>query len=194
MLDSILNRILFIIIILTSFSCEDAEFELDNIFDPDNLGLDAPALFFHPKETFAGVGDIIEIDLYSYKMDPASAAYLKIKHTQNGIRLLDVQADDFFQGDNEPIIHWEPLPGDEQPSYIDIQIYYLPDMNSIQADGGTWSLAKIKFEAQSKGIIDLKYIIATDSLEEVGPYTELRNFNNQPLIINDFESGSITIE
>ena len=192
MLDSILNRILFIIIILTSFSCEDAEFELDNVFDPDNLGLDAPALFFHPTVISAEVGDTIEVDLYSYQMDPASAGYLKIKYTQTGnnITLLNVQADDFFKGDNEPIIHWE----EEQQSYIDIQIYYLPDMNSQQANGGTWSLAKVQFEAQNKGEIHLKYITAADSLAEVGPYTELRKFNNQSVNINDYGTGLINVE
>tara|TARA_B100000003_G_scaffold206503_2_gene222161 strand:+ start:2358 stop:2945 length:588 start_codon:yes stop_codon:yes gene_type:complete len=195
MLDSILNKfvkILFFIIILISFSCEDAEYELDNIFDPDNMGLDAPALFFHPNDINVELGDTIEIDLYSYKMGPASAAYLKIKYTQ-GIRLLNVQSDDFFQGDNQPLIHWD-LP-EEQESYLNIQIYYLPDMNSIQAEGGTWSLAKIQFIAEINRKVYLDYIVAADSSEgENGPYTELRNFNNQPLIINDYGDAEINIE
>ena len=39
-------------LVILSVSCEDAEYELDNPFDPSNMALDPPALFFHPPEYF----------------------------------------------------------------------------------------------------------------------------------------------
>jgi len=174
---------------LLLFSCEDAEYSLDNSFDPKNLGLDPPALFFHPTIVNVTVGNPIEIDLYSYNMDPSAAAYLKIKYDRTIVKLGPdtVVAGDFFQGDNEPFLYWE-----EDSSYLDIYLYYLPDMNSDQSSGGTWSLAKIQFIAEQTGEFQLKYITEADAEEE--PYTELRNANNEPVIINDFGTGSINVE
>ena len=176
------------------FSCEDAEYSLDKTFDPENLGLEAPALFFHQTIVDVLVDDPIEIDLYSYNMDPAAAAYLRIRYDRKIVELRPetedekpVEAGDFFQGDNEPFLYWE-----EDSSYLDIYLYYLPDMNSDQSSGGTWSLAKIQFIAEQTGEFQLKYITEADAEEE--PYTELRNANNEPVIINDFGTGSINVE
>jgi len=32
------------------YSCEDVNYQLDNEFDPENLGLSSPTIFFHPPE------------------------------------------------------------------------------------------------------------------------------------------------
>ena len=50
------------------FSCEEANYELDNPFDPENMDLDPPALFFHPPEINATVGDPISVELYGLKL------------------------------------------------------------------------------------------------------------------------------
>lgn len=181
---------------LSLFSCEDAEYSLDKTFDPENLGLEAPALFFHQTIVDVLVDDPIEIDLYSYNMDPAAAAYLRIRYDRKIVELRPetedekpVEAGDFFQGDNEPFFHWDTLPD----SHLGIFLYYLPDMNSDQSSGGTWSLAKVHFIAKQKGWFKLEYMTEADVGEEQ-PYTELRNANNEPVIINDFGTGEVNVE
>ena len=61
------------------FSCEEANYELDNPFDPENMDLDPPALFFHPSEINATVGASILVELYGLKLDPAAAAHLDVR-------------------------------------------------------------------------------------------------------------------
>jgi hypothetical protein len=45
-------------------SCEEAEYELDNPYDPANMDLDPPALFFHPPEINDTMNDTISVELY----------------------------------------------------------------------------------------------------------------------------------
>ena len=61
---------------------------------------------------------------------------------------------------------------DEQ-GVLDIFIYYLPDMESDQNEGGTWSLATIYFSPLSTGESELLY----------GPNTRLRDANNDSVKI-----------
>ena len=68
-------KVLGLTLVILSFSCEDAEYELDNPFDPSNMDLDPPALFFHPPEISANVGDAISVELYGLKLNPAAAAH-----------------------------------------------------------------------------------------------------------------------
>ena len=42
--------------ILLAFSCEDADYDLDNPYDPTNMDLDPPALFFHPPDVSTSLG------------------------------------------------------------------------------------------------------------------------------------------
>ena len=51
-----LFHILGFVVVLV-ISCNDASYELDNEFDPENLGLDPPTIFFHPAELSLTVGD-----------------------------------------------------------------------------------------------------------------------------------------
>ena len=73
---------------------------------------------------------------------------------------------------------------DIQDGTLDIFIYYLPDMNSNQNDGGTWSIATIFFRAKSGGEVELRY----------GTETKLRDANNNPVIIRDLGTGWVNIE
>jgi hypothetical protein len=72
---------------------------------------------------------------------------------------------------------------DEQ-GVLDIFIYYLPDMESDQNEGGTWSLATVYFSTLSTGESELLY----------GPNTRLRDANNDSVGIKDFGTGYINVE
>ena len=50
-------------------SCDDAEYQLDNEFDPENLGLSSPTIFIHPSE-FESIkdGESDTLELYCYKV------------------------------------------------------------------------------------------------------------------------------
>ena len=71
------------------FSCEDANYELDNPFDPENMDLEPPALFFHPPEINATVGDPISVELYGLKLDSSAAAHLDIRY-EWGLSLIHI--------------------------------------------------------------------------------------------------------
>ena len=73
--------------------------------------------------------------------NPAAAAQLSIRYEYEALEVDYVEAGPFFTGDNFPIeIVDEPSDGT-----LDIFIYYLPDMNSDQSEGGTWSIATVHF-------------------------------------------------
>jgi hypothetical protein len=72
---------------------------------------------------------------------------------------------------------------DEQ-GVLDVFLYYLPDMESDQNEGGTWSLATVYFSTLSTGESELLY----------GPNTRLRDANNDSVRIKDFGTGYINVE
>ena len=41
-----LAKVISLCLVVVTFSCEDADYDLDNPFDPINIDLDPPALFF----------------------------------------------------------------------------------------------------------------------------------------------------
>ena len=63
-------------IILLFISCNDASYNLDNEFDPENLGLDPPTIFFHPAEMSLTIGDTDSLELYCYEIDSVAGAHL----------------------------------------------------------------------------------------------------------------------
>ena len=65
-------------IILLFISCNDASYNLDNEFDPENLELDPPTIFFHPAEMSLTVGDTDSLELYCYEIDSVAGAHLQI--------------------------------------------------------------------------------------------------------------------
>ena len=56
-----LSKTCFATLIL--ISCEDAKYSLDNPFDPENIDLRPPALFFHPPEILTTIDTSIAIEL-----------------------------------------------------------------------------------------------------------------------------------
>ena len=163
-----------------SFSCQEAEYNLDNPFDPANMDLVPPALFFHPPKINASLGQVVSVELYGLELDSAAAAHLKVKYDWGRLKYEYITPNEFFTGINNPveiIIQEEGL--------LDIYIYYLPDMQSSQNEGGTWSLASIYFTAIAIGESDLEY----DPV-----ITILRDSNNDPVFINEFGMGKINID
>jgi len=172
-------KVLGITLAILSFSCEDAEYELDNPFDPSNMDLDPPALFFHPPEISANVGDAISVELYGLKLDPAAGAHLDIRYDWGSVTVDSVVPGPFFTGTNPPM----EITVDEQ-GILDVFIYYIPDISADQSQGGTWSIATVYFSTISTGESELLY----------GPNTTLRDANNDLVTINDYGSGYINVQ
>ena len=161
------------------FSCDEAKYDLDNPYDPENMDMDAPALFFHPPEIRASLGESISVELYGYKLNPAAAAHLEILYDWGSVKVDSVVPGFFFTGENDPVEIVMDADG-----ILDVFLYYLPDIDADQNEGGTWSLAKIYFTTLSKGESELVY----------GTNTQLRNANNNALNIKDYGKGFISVE
>ena len=164
---------------LLFFSCEDAVYELDNPFDPSNIDLDPPAIFFHPPEISAGVGESISVELYGLELDPAAGAHFDIRYDWGSVTVDSVVPGPFFTGENDPM----EITVDEQ-GILDVFMYYLPDIISEQSQSGTWSIATVYFSTISTGESELLF----------GPNTSFRDANNNLVTINDYGSGYINVE
>ena len=171
------KNILFLFFLV--FSCEEAKYSLDNPFDPNNMNLNPPALFFHPTQISTVIDTSISVELYGYELDPAAAAHFDIRYDWGSLTVDSVVAGPFFTGQNSPI----EITVDEQ-GILSIFIYYLPDMQNDQNNGGTWSIATIHFSTISTGESELLY----------GPETTLRDENNNIVTIKDFDPGYINVE
>ena len=161
------------------FSCEEAEYSLDNPFDPENMDLQPPALFFHPAQINTVIDTIISVELYGLELDPAAAAHIDIRYDWGSVTVDSVVPGPFFTGQNDPI----EITVDEQ-GILSIFIYYLPDMQTDQNNGGTWSIATVYFSTISTGESELLY----------GSNTILRDENNNAIDIKDFGAGYINVE
>ena len=164
---------------LLFFSCEDAVYELDNPFDPSNIDLEPPAIFFHPPEINADVGESISVELYGLELDPAAGAHFDIRYDWGSVTVDSVVPGPFFTGENDPM----EITVDEQ-GVLDLFMYYLPDMSSEQSQSGTWSIATVYFSTISTGESELLF----------GPNTTFRDANNNLITINDYGSGYINVE
>ena len=92
-------------IILLFISCNDASYNLDNEFDPENLELDPPTIFFHPAEMSLTIGDTDSLELYCYEIDSVAGAHLQIAFDSEIIEIDTVKYGDFFMnGNNAPIM------------------------------------------------------------------------------------------
>ena len=101
------KRLIYItgFIILLFISCNDASYNLDNEFDPENLGLDPPTIFFHPAEMSLTIGDTDSLELYCYEIDSVAGAHLQIAFDSEVIEIDTVKYGDFFMnGNNAPIM------------------------------------------------------------------------------------------
>jgi len=173
-------KINFISLIFILISCEDAKYKFDNKNDPLNMDLEPPALFFHPSkiETFINSHDSVEV--YGYKLDSAAAAHLEIIYDYGSIIIDSISPGPFFTNLNDPI---EVVI--EEGNKIQIYIYYLPNTETDQNSGGTWSLAKIYFSTiETSGTYGLEF----------GSNTKLRNADNDSVIVKTFGIGSIDVQ
>ena len=175
-----MERLLLVcIFLLPLLSCEDAQYSLDNPFDPENIDLRPPALFFHPPEILTTIDTSISIELYGLELGPAAGAHLDIRYDWGSVTVDSVIPGPFFSGQNNPM----EITVDEQ-GVLDIYLYYLPDAQSNQNEGGTWSLATVYFSTISTGESELLY----------GVNTILRDANNDSVRIKDFGKGYISVE
>ena len=161
------------------FSCNDAEYQLDNEFDPINLGLEPPAAFFHPGviDTLS-VGDTGSFQLYSYKITGVAGAHLNVLYDWGSITIDSVTLDPFFVNENnECIMFWE----DDQ-GMLDVFLFYHPTLNT-RTTSGTGSMASVHFRVMSDGISELVYGDSTRFVDEV----------NSPVTINEYGVGSIDV-
>ena len=85
----------------------------------------------------------------------------------------------FFAGKNNPM----EITVDEQ-GILNIYIYYLPDLQSDENEGGTLSLATVYFSTVSTGQSELLY----------GSNTTIVDSKNDSIRIKDFGKGYISVE
>ena len=170
---------IFIFFLFILFCCEEAEYSLDNPFDPENLDLTPPALFFHPSKINTVIDTTIAIEVYGLELDSSSAARLDIRYDWGSIVLESVVPGPFYSGNNNPM----EITVDEQ-GILDIFLFYVPDMDTDQNQGGTQSLATMYFSTISRGESELLF----------GENTTLINANNDSLNISEYGKGYVNVE
>jgi hypothetical protein len=171
-----------IFILFKTYACQEAEYTLDNPSDPENIDLEPPALFFHPPEIDVKKDTEVSVQIYGLDLPPASAAHIKIGYERTILEYVATEANEFFTGDNDPVVIDVHVPDEGN---LDIFLYYLPDLDSNQSQGGTWSLATIYFTTGAEG---------ESYLEFDTEITELRDFNNNSVLINEFGEGKINVD
>ena len=165
-------------IILLFISCNDASYNLDNEFDPENLGLDPPTIFFHPAEMSLTVGDTDSLELYCYEIDSVAGAHLQSAFDSEIIEIDRVKYGDFFMnGNNAPIMLTDK---GEEEGFLNIYLFYEPSLVSVSASG-TKSMAKVVFTVKDEGSAPLIYT----------PETVFRNQDNNTINLNTYGEGSI---
>ena len=175
-----LVRISLISLTWLLFSCQDAKYNFDNINDPLNMDLEPPALFFHPFEIETSINSHDSVEVYGYKLDSSAAAHLEIIYEYGSINIDSISPGPFFKNSNDPI---EIVV--DKPNRYNIYLYYLPNIDSDQNIGGTWSLAKIYFSTtETAGAYGLEF----------GSNTKLRDAKNDSVRIKTFGIGSINVQ
>ena len=165
-------------IILLFISCNDASYNLDNEFDPENLELDPPTIFFHPAEMSLTVGDTDSLELYCYEIDSVAGAHLQIAFDSEVIEIDTVKYGDFFMnGNNAPIMLTDK---GEEEGFLNIYLFYEPSLVSVSASG-TKSMAKVVFTVKDEGSAPLLYT----------QETVFRNPDNNTINLNTYGEGSI---
>ena len=165
-------------IILLSISCNDASYNLDNEFDPENLELDPPTIFFHPAEMNLTVGDTDSLELYCYEVDSVAGAHLQIAFDSEVIEIDTVKYGDFFMnGNNAPIMLTDK--GQEE-GFLNVYLFYQPSLTSVSVSG-TKSMAKVIFTVKDEGSAPLIYTTET----------VFRNPYNNTINLNTYGEGSI---
>ena len=169
-------------------SCNDASYELDNEFDPENLGLEPPTIFFHfPSgkvnsdgiaEIDLSVGDTDSIELYCYEVDSVGGAHLQIAFDSEVIMIDTVEHGEFFMnGNTAPIMITDQ--GQEE-GFLNVFLFYEPSLTSVSASG-TKAMARVIFTVKDEGSAPLVYT----------EQTVFRNPDNNTISLNTFGEGSV---
>ncbi|MCS5653663.1 MAG: hypothetical protein NZ825_13570, partial [Candidatus Marinimicrobia bacterium] len=133
-----LFHILGLVVVLI-VSCNDASYELDNEFDPENLGLEPPTIFFHfPSgkvnsdgiaEIDLSIGDTDSLELYCYEVDSVGGAHLQIAFDSEVIMIDTVKYGEFFMnGNTAPIMITDQ--GQEE-GFLNVFLFYEPSLTSV---------------------------------------------------------------
>jgi len=166
------------LVVVLIVSCNDARYELDNEFDPENLGLDPPTIFFHPAELSLTVGDTDSLELYCYEVDSVAGAHLQIAFDSEVIRIDTVKYGEFFMnGNSAPIMLTDE--GQEE-GFLNVYLFYEPSLTSTSASG-TEAMARVIFTAKDEGSAPLVYT----------QQTVFRNADNKTISLNTFGEGSV---
>ena len=169
---------IFGLVVVLVISCNDASYELDNEFDPENLGLDPPTIFFHPAELNLTVEDTDSLELYCYEVDSVAGAHLQIAFDSEVIRIDTVKHGKFFMnGNNAPIMLTDQ--GQEE-GFLNVYLFYEPSLTSTSSSG-TGAMARVIFTVQDEGSAPLVYT----------QQTVFRNPENNTISLNTYGEGSI---
>jgi len=169
---------IFGFVVVLVISCNDASYELDNEFDPENLGLDPPTIFFHPAELNLTVEDTDSLELYCYEVDSVAGAHLQIAFDSEVIRIDTVKHGKFFMnGNNAPIMLTDQ--GQEE-GFLNVYLFYEPSLTSTSSSG-TGAMARVIFTVKDEGSAPLIYT----------KQTVFRNPDNNTISLNTFGEGSI---
>ena len=169
---------IFGLVVVLVISCNDARYELDNEFDPENLGLDPPTIFFHPAELNLTVEDTDSLELYCYEVDSVAGAHLQIAFDSEVIRIDTVKSGEFFMnGNSAPIMLTDE--GQEE-GFLNVYLFYEPSLTSTSSSG-TGAMARVIFTVQDEGSAPLVYT----------QQTVFRNPENNTISLNTYGEGSI---
>ena len=177
----------FGLVVALFVSCDDASYELDNEFDPENLGLEPPTIFFHfPSgkvnsdgiaEIDSKVTDIDTVELYAYGIDSVAGAHLQIEFDAEVIGIETIEPGGFFKnGDNSPLVFIT----DEEDGYLNIYLFFKPSPTNVSASG-TSSMATVTFTSNDEGSTPIRYT----------EQTIFKDVNNIEIILNTKGEGSI---
>ena len=158
-------------------SCEDVTYQLDNEFDPKNLDLDPPTIFFHPSEFESiKVGSSDTLELYCYDVQNASGAHLQVEFDAEIISIDTVLYGEFFMnGVSSPIIFT-----DQEDGFLNVYLFLQPTISTSDASG-TMSMAKLIFTVQDEGLAPIRYISRTT----------IRDKSNNSLQLNQYGEALI---
>ena len=182
-----LFHILGLLVVLI-VSCNDASYELDNEFDPENLGLEPPTIFFHfPSgkvnsdgiaEIDLSIGDTDSLELYCYEVDSVGGAHLQIAFDSEVIMIDTVKYGEFFMnGNTAPIMITDQ--GQEE-GFLNVFLFYEPSLTSVSASG-TKAMARVIFTVKDEGSAPLVYT----------EQTVFRSPDNNTISLNTFGEGSV---
>ena len=158
-------------------SCEDVTYQLDNEFDPENLNLDPPTIFFHPSQFESiKVGNSDTLELYCYDVQNAAGAHLQIEFDAEIISIDTVFHGDFFKnGVNSPILFT-----DQEDGFLNVYLFLQPTIGTSDASG-TMSMAKLIFTVRYEGLAPIRYT----------SMTTIRDKSNNSIQLNQYGEALI---